>query len=233
MSQNICTLEQAKLLKKLGVTQFSSMSYYEYPQGAHIPTMDSGVPGRVRLKAIANYPNHPQGGANDFAAFDVAELGELLPKGVRSGKFLNEPGFEWHCDANTGDRTYGNTEAEARANMLINMIRKRDVNPESLEISWFAPDYHQDAQIRAARAKYKQIIANLTAYDQMFLLCLDPGPHAVQLLHPEEIRVMDALVAKEAMEIGSTDGSGSPSQRTYTACEGVMRYLRRESGQGE
>jgi len=227
--QTICTLDQAKKLKALGVPQFASLSFYEYPEGAHIPTMEAGFPGRVRIKRIGNYPNHPQGGRDDYSAYNGAELGELLPLRSFSWKAMGLKGpMAWEATyiINSGR---GQTEVEARADLLIQLLESGQILVGELpNTPYFAAedsDYHPDAQVQAARKKYKAIIETLTFDEKSYLRGLNGGPEGIQVLSVYEINMMQALVRKEAVEIGSTDGSDKRDQITYTPNARIKHYL--------
>jgi len=69
LENQACSLEQAKKLKALGVAQESLCQWFaEHRSGAthHVITMHQGGPSSVS-------------GPCDYAAYTVAELGEMLP----------------------------------------------------------------------------------------------------------------------------------------------------------
>jgi hypothetical protein len=121
IEQQVCSLELAQKLKTVGVKQ---ESYFKYYKGTlHNPTqarMDDGV---MYVEPVA--------------AFTVAELGEMLPqKYVREGRWLyslvcgkndRNKKTEWftryECDGSYEQRM-ADTEADARAKMLIYLLEK-------------------------------------------------------------------------------------------------------------
>jgi hypothetical protein len=121
-----CTFEQSKKLKALGVSQ--EANFYYTNSGGHLE------PDFNLCKASQDW---------GFASFSVAELGDMLPKimdhedysyGITLAQsFPDEKEqevyitfYEGVCsDLDRGDLVYsteGETEAEARANMLIYLI---------------------------------------------------------------------------------------------------------------
>ena len=63
-----------------------------------------------------------------YAAFTVAVLGEMLPEGY--GSFRNPYG--WVCDSDEDPSEMADTEADARAKMLIYLIEKHLVDVSAL-----------------------------------------------------------------------------------------------------
>lgn len=132
MEWQVCSLGLARKLKELGVKQESAFYW-----ARHIE-FDSfkGVVGEEVWKLKDR--NYVKSSAVDnFAAFTVAELGEMLPiVGVLcySHRLLNE----WLClyavEAKEGFlqakyETTANTETDARAKMLIYLIEHGIVKP--------------------------------------------------------------------------------------------------------
>jgi hypothetical protein len=75
---------------------------------------------------------------NFASAFTVAELGEMLPKEAISswryfpGEFKDDApeGWRWKCFWNNDDdlaRVWGDTEADARAKMLIYLVENKRI----------------------------------------------------------------------------------------------------------
>lgn len=132
------TLEQSKRLKELGL-KGSSIFY-------HVCTNEWGI-------SVAGFFNDD---LLNFPAWNVAELGELLP--VESGmkffnSYYNDHLGEWCCEF-SGFKTEeeheahdwgnpppkiheeeGETEAEARAAMLIYLLENKLINPEPTQQS--------------------------------------------------------------------------------------------------
>lgn len=117
IENQVCTPDQAKRLNELGVAQGLSAFYWE-TQSAHDET-------------ILHYNRHPFGGYKEaqycFSAYNVAELGEVLPTAYDTMRTTLTPSkFEWLGYDNDGNgcpdgKGYA-TEAECRAAMLIHLI---------------------------------------------------------------------------------------------------------------
>lgn len=139
IENQVCLLSQAKKLKELGVEQISYFSYREeigYPNNPVPLITEKEFPKGVDAKAF-----------NIYSAYSVAELGVMLPQDNDDHFFeshYNDHYGEWTCNYQTwknDDReelrhindTGGDTEAEARADMLIfllenNLIKVEEVN---------------------------------------------------------------------------------------------------------
>ena len=108
LKDQVCGLELAKKLKELGVKQKSEFHW--------ILTWGSW---EIRHWAITSE-------GDEYAAFTVAELGELLPSYGQDDKYWKLPwrvkdsyGFKWYSEA---DNRGAHTEVDARAILLINLI---------------------------------------------------------------------------------------------------------------
>lgn len=141
VSKQVCSLEQAKKLKELGVTQLSvfhhyqentpknpNMSLYGYKQENMPIMMSFGQPSRLSTSNVFF----------ECSAFTVSELGIMLPEATYS--FLgcnskmwcirtpideenNTPFWE---GGDNGDSVHRfSTEAESRAAMLIYLLENR------------------------------------------------------------------------------------------------------------
>ena len=117
------SLELAKKLKELGVKQ-ESLFYWAtwWEQGYRILTKESLIQNGSRTDALAVY-----------AAFTVAEMGEMLPIYNQSWKDIK---IGWLSGFNAGRKagtdvltTSSKTEADARAKMLIHLISQGLVKP--------------------------------------------------------------------------------------------------------
>lgn len=138
IEEHVVSLELAKKLKELGVRQHS---YFYWREGYHTEeSFDNGrslgnrgvFEGRYRIEA---YP-HPRITTADvkwnesdlrriyqteYAAFTVAELGEMLPSLTRSGRSMEGLGYYCrHDETNAIEDAY--TEADVRAKMLIYLL---------------------------------------------------------------------------------------------------------------
>ena len=115
LESQVCNLALATGLKALGVKQ---ESLFQWSDLAEVPIV-------VRFHENREKPDHY------WCAFTVAELGEMLPKG-----FVSMPtysGRPWLC-ANTTKKSdlynaiYAETEADARAWLLVDILQKKNVN---------------------------------------------------------------------------------------------------------
>lgn len=117
--EQVISLEIAEKLKELGVKQESTW-YYSKPYDIHVYHV---------FKEIQKGSKFPP-----IAAFNVAELGELLPRQTYSQKRDEEIQPLWRCELSPsqfvrelpdGHTEYGKTEADARGNMLVYLIEKK------------------------------------------------------------------------------------------------------------
>lgn len=145
LEQQVCSLDLAKKLKELGVKQESAF-YWGWFLG-HLP---DGADGKGILYFADNH-DIPELAVECIAsALTVAELGEMLPGLLecRSPKFIGEGKRQWEllCSkdespfcgyfngtlspyGNFGFLEYADTEANARAKMLVYLIEKGIVKP--------------------------------------------------------------------------------------------------------
>ena len=116
LKDQVCSLELAKKLKKLGVEQESLFNWVNEKLTFEQPSKEFKV-------ASTSW----------YSAFTVAELGELLPKGWHSTKPWNdyeqESKGKWVCilwgeSGETKEAFYAKNEANARAKMLIYLSEK-------------------------------------------------------------------------------------------------------------
>jgi hypothetical protein len=131
ISKQVASLEQAKRLKELGVT---ADSYFRWVCGISEPKEDYILASEYSSKSVRR---------NEFPAYTVAELGEMLPKRYEAywTESYNLGCGEWRCDLykRVGDShsevelsKYGSTEAEARCAMLIHLIEQGIIKPEQI-----------------------------------------------------------------------------------------------------
>ncbi len=109
IENQVCSLELAQRLKELNVKQKSLISWQHNPQ---------------ENRYYLNISFMGDLGVDEIAAFTVAELGELLPDWTESCKRMKD---DWICIVrhkhnNTNDHFFGETEADARAKMLIFLL---------------------------------------------------------------------------------------------------------------
>lgn len=144
LQDQCCTIEQAKLLKSLGVTQ-KSLFY-------HHPNFDRPVFGETVITESGKQYRKIQV-CNDkkasFSAFTVAELGAMLPdyypswrfkKNEQSGERLwiatvicspKPPGIDDIHTAHEFDR-FAKTQAEALATLLIALLETEAIKVEEV-----------------------------------------------------------------------------------------------------
>ena len=117
----VCTLEQAKKLKELGVSGHSVFF--------HIPT------DTILKSIITTEPDGIHIGRKHYAAFTVAELGHMLPSLYVSGWFGESPAdFNWMVWPNgvSANIEEGETEAQARASMVIRLLERHEITAEQI-----------------------------------------------------------------------------------------------------
>lgn len=110
----VCSLESAKKLKELGFPQSSLFYWFVDCSG--------------REPYLVNHSQYPfkSCGCKEYSAFTTAELGELLPDTYQTSKITGAltGKVTWQCwrlYASLRHIIYENTEAEARAKMLIHL----------------------------------------------------------------------------------------------------------------
>lgn len=131
LENQVCTLQQAKRLRELGITQ-KSLFY-------HHPLFGKPVFGETRLnftkphrKLVCNDKE------NSFSAFTVAELGAMLPTGYDTMRCteIDWVTEEWHGFDDLGkdfpDENGYKTEAECRAAMVIRLLENGAINAEEV-----------------------------------------------------------------------------------------------------
>jgi hypothetical protein len=139
LEQQVCSLDLAKRLKELGVRQESVCKWVlRYSTWV---LWDEGTRSEFETGAEKEY----------VSAFTVAELGEMLPKEITRGDITTAKcaeGFEkgrWlvaPIDTNDEEGAhdwndpafYGNTEADARAKMLIHLIEHDTIEADEINV---------------------------------------------------------------------------------------------------
>ena len=126
LEDQVCTLEQSIRLKELGVKQQSLACY---------------IGNELEFFIKPFYDWAEQKGMNALAAFTVAELGLLLPKGLGGNDGHNWSFYHRHCwkGESVGYSAHGTpsieqpwykTEAESRADMLIQLLESGRITAE-------------------------------------------------------------------------------------------------------
>jgi hypothetical protein len=122
LEHQVCSLEQAKRLKELGIIQDSFACYI----GDDNPDPRYHEPYELMVTDVA----YSEVGASWYdariAAFTSAELGEMLPKQVST--YFNKA--EWYCEyIELGTKRYVQveaSEARARAKMILRMLEEKE-----------------------------------------------------------------------------------------------------------
>ena len=149
LESQVCSLDYAKRLKELGVKQESLVYWLNIQDRVHMKVDKSGQPiidridYRIELGSPLGWNIDKD---NRWSAFTVAELGEILPKGIHNPDKIwkeiylrcepaNRLGF-WLVSYGHDIWTEENTEADARAKCLImllenNLIKIQDINNET------------------------------------------------------------------------------------------------------
>jgi hypothetical protein len=122
IENQVCTLEQAQKLKELGIAQNMCYFYWErcpLEQRHTVKPFDDVIDSNL----IGSGNELP---VTAFSAFTVAEMGVLLPGHIGADldiamdiENFNDQFYVCYPSIKT---VWGDTEAEARANMLIYMI---------------------------------------------------------------------------------------------------------------
>lgn len=113
LEQQVVSLDLAKRMKELG---FKQESYFSHDITRGKVTTSSYTASHPTLKSVS--------------AYTVAELGEMLPFGI-SYELLTAKGEKhWNIGRDGLDiRFVADTEADARAKMLIYLAEKEIINP--------------------------------------------------------------------------------------------------------
>src|SRR5215510_12087614 len=133
LEKQVCSLELAQRLKELGVKQESLWAWYETTDRDDTPRLN-------RFDEHCTVCTLPkQAREEKYAAFTVSELGEMLPESYITERRLRG---DWECsqhftgttqDVGTKEYTrndvcmFANTEADARAKMLIYLVENKFV----------------------------------------------------------------------------------------------------------
>jgi hypothetical protein len=113
LEQQVVSLDLAKRLKELGCKQDSYAFWNARPNDP--PVVLAGY----ELGAF-NSLNTPKR-SRIASAFTVAELGELLPDGTISFYDFGK----WTCQYQPSHKEFADTEADARAKMLIYLLEQK------------------------------------------------------------------------------------------------------------
>jgi len=129
LQDQVCTLEQAKKLKELGVRQQSA---FKYNQNLY----ETDKAGELEEGVWTIWYNDFPCLENQYSAFTVAELGVMLPsetltirRGSEDSKF---PNWEWENEGEEKGWGCFDTEASARADHLIMLLQKDIIKVEEV-----------------------------------------------------------------------------------------------------
>jgi len=118
LKDEVASVEPAKKMKELGVKQDSIWVWIESP------CMNSGY------ECSLSWNSDPY--LENYSAFTVAELGEMLPPSTYSMRLTISPDV-WFCDSGLLiPRERAKTEADARAKMLIYLIKEGIIKTEEI-----------------------------------------------------------------------------------------------------
>lgn len=117
LENQVCSLDQAKRLKELGVRQDVSIAiWYEFPKDEYLVIYRIG---NLSLK--------------EYSAFTVAEMGQMLPTQCHSTKCSNKNIYwEWVDDGNELSFPGFMNEAECRASHLITLLELGKLSVEEV-----------------------------------------------------------------------------------------------------
>jgi hypothetical protein len=112
-------LERARKLKELGVKQDNYFWWIK----TYSPSTQDGTPGGYGWSIRAAKDEDDKVNEN-ISAFTVAELGEMLPMENVYPKVIKtiEPNDTWTINFTSRHQDHADTEADARAKMLIYLI---------------------------------------------------------------------------------------------------------------
>lgn len=147
IEKQVCTFEQAKRLKELGVEQVSFFYHYQtfinsVEEFKIIPSQYEDYGSILNTGCIERVIGGMT--TNQFySAFTVAELGVMLPPDLWASYSYTDDELSFACHfwkqiddsqhfSNSFYRKYAETEAEARANILILLLQNLRITPEEV-----------------------------------------------------------------------------------------------------
>ena len=130
LQDQVCTLEQAKKLKELGVIQDSIFCFIGdgNPDPKYFTSFEIYYSANAMLEVGASWHEHR------IAAFTVAELGIMLPSETLTIRRGSEsfPNWEWENEGRQTGWGCFNTEAAARADHLIMLLENKLITVEEV-----------------------------------------------------------------------------------------------------
>jgi hypothetical protein len=126
LENQVVSLDLSRKLKELGVKQESLFSWK--PDRPQIPTLTEAEQLATQWKLFDS-----ASGTGDYAAFTVAELGEMLPANIQETnkkilywKQIREGKTDWYAGVlEELAWVVAGTEADARAKMLIYLLENK------------------------------------------------------------------------------------------------------------
>lgn len=135
MEKYVCSLELAKELKELGIKQESEF-YWIWNT---VLKKGEGLNFRKQTRSYKDFGDvKSRGCIKYYSAFTVGELGEKLPDWCASFNHKqSEKIRKWRCEADSEQICltiqFADTEANARAKMLIYLLENKLINPQEVE----------------------------------------------------------------------------------------------------
>jgi hypothetical protein len=139
LEKQVCTLEQAKQLKKLGIAQTGLWSYFKAQSHAGFCLTD------MALRHVWILTGNPYDREDILftSAFSVAELGVMLPQTIKFCKTQKASiqlsrfnaftiYYNRHSSGSNVCMTESYNEAEARAKMLIHLLESNFITAEEV-----------------------------------------------------------------------------------------------------
>lgn len=115
IEKQVCSLELAKRLRELGVKQESHFFWVR-------EFRDDLPPFKIQNGRRVD-------STDDYSAFTVAELGEMLPHGTTIGKTEDGDFFITYAVVTTEHAERSETEADARGKMLVYLLEQKLITP--------------------------------------------------------------------------------------------------------
>lgn len=138
LSEQVVSLELAKKMKELGFSQESLFWWFKdyYPDGY----LESGewriVDRRIIYQRACLFSRKDEDteikDGDIISAYSTAELGEMLPSAMSLTRKTVEN--SWRYQDIEGNSLYADTEADARAKMLIYLAEQGLINPKDIKI---------------------------------------------------------------------------------------------------
>lgn len=129
LEHQVCTLEQAKRLKELGVVQ-DSVWMWVYPKKEKMISTEKGVYHHLHAKDIIDDNEGDEFDHEAASAWGVAELGVALGKHVKD-IFLHGPTLMWTQQKGMNPDMW-QYQAHCYANWLIHLLENKLITPESV-----------------------------------------------------------------------------------------------------